>query len=81
MHSFIIHARLNSLDLLIFNIFAAFRYICDQADRVDILRFFIMLDLLTIMLTILMSTIPDLLTFINTFIIIEPYCYFMCPMY
>ena len=66
-----------------FNVFAAFRYICDQADRADILCFFIMLDLFAIMstililLVILMFTIPDLLAFINTFIIIEPYCYFV----
>ena len=80
--------------LISFNVFIALRYICDRADRADILCSLIilamlaMLDLLSIVLILylicllyLLSTIPDLLTFINTFIIIEPYYYFVCPMY
>lgn len=41
------------------------------------LDLFAIMPTILILLVILMFTIPDLLAFINTFIIIEPYCYFV----
>lgn len=50
----------------LFYSYTTFRHAYDWANCVDIVYFFIMLDLFAI----LMSTMPDLLTFINTSIIL-----------